>query len=150
PQKVMAKDKCRTGYIWTFRTRSPEPIITYAFAPSRSGETPKAVLGGTTGALVVDGYTGYNSVISVDGRARVGCHAHVRRYFFEAIPTAPEAQRALELIRDLYRVEAFALEAGLVGTPKHLELRREKSAPIRDELKRWLEQMSKQHPPKSP
>jgi len=31
------------------------------------------VLGGTTGSLVVDGYTGYNVVTDVDGRARCGC-----------------------------------------------------------------------------
>lgn len=149
-QKVMAEEKCRTGYIWTFRTRAPEPLITYVFAPSRSGETPSALLGGTSGALVVDGYTGYNAVTSVNGRTRVGCHAHVRRYFHEALESSPEAIRALELIRELYRVEAFALEAGLSGTLKHLELRKEKSTPIRVELKAWLDANEGQHPPKSP
>ena len=150
PQKVLAEGKCRTGYIWTFRTRAPEPLISYVFAPSRSGETPTAILGGTTGALVVDGYTGYNAVTSVGGRNRVACHAHVRRYFHEAIPTAPEAMRALELIRELYRVESFALETGIVGTTKHLELRQTKSRPIREELKGWLVATGAAHPPKSP
>ena len=117
----MAEGKCRTGYIWNFRTRLPEPLIAYRHAPTRSGETPRKVLGGTTGALIVDGYTGYNSVTDVNGR--VGCHAHVRRYFHEALPTAPEAMEALELIRELYRVESFALEAGIVGTARHLQLR---------------------------
>jgi transposase len=148
-QKVMAEQKCRTGYIWTFRARVPEPLIAYVYAPSRSGETPRTILGGTTGALVVDGYTGYNSVVSVDGRTRVGCHAHVRRYFNDALPSAPEAMRALELIREMYRVDSFALEAGFAGTDKHLELRRAKSAPIRDELKAWLDGAAPQHPPKS-
>jgi len=148
--KVQAEGKCRTGFIWNFRTRWPRPLIAYRFAPSRSGETPKEILGGTTGVLVVDGYTGYNAVTDVDGRSRAGCHAHVRRYFFDALPTAPEAQQALDLIRELYRVEHVAFEAGIVGTPQHLALRMERSAPVRAELKAWLDQARRQHPPKSP
>jgi transposase len=148
--KVLAEDKCRTGFVWNFRTTQPRPLIAYRFSPSRSGETPRQILGGTTGALVVDGYTGYNAVTDVNGRARVACHAHVRRYFFDALPTAPEAQRALDLIRELYRVEHAALEARLIGTPQHLALRKERSSPVRAELKSWLDQAQGQHPPKSP
>jgi transposase len=148
--KVQAKDKCRTGFVWNFRTTEPRPLIAYRFSPSRSGETPKQILGGTTGALVVDGYTGYNAVTDVNGRERVACHAHVRRYFFDALPTAPEARRALNLILELYRVEHAAFEARIVGTPRHLALRKERSTPVRAELKAWLDQMQGQHPPKSP
>ncbi|HXH25037.1 MAG TPA: IS66 family transposase [Vicinamibacterales bacterium] len=148
--KVQSEGECRNGFVWTFRTTTPAPLIAYRFSPSRSGETPKQLLGGTTGALVVDGYTGYNAVSDVNGRTRVGCHAHVRRYFFDALATAPEAQRALDLIRELYRVEHAALEAGIVGTSKHLELRKQNSAPIRAALKAWLDEAQAQHPPKSP
>lgn len=148
--KVMADGACRNGFVWTFRTTKPEPLIAYRFSPSRSGETPKAVLGGTNGALVVDGYTGYNNVTDVNGRTRVGCHAHVRRYFFDALTTAPEGKDALDFIRELYRVEANALEAGIIGTPKHLELRRQYSSPIRESFKAWLDVAQGQYPPKSP
>jgi len=150
-KKVMAQGHCRTGYIWTFRTRVPEPLIAYVFAPSRSGGTPKQVLGGSKGALVVDGYTGYNTVLDVDGRTRVGCHAHMRRHFFDALPTAPtEARKALDFILALYRVEHEALEAGIVGTAEHLELRKMKSAPVRMAFKAWIDEIRQQHPPKSP
>jgi transposase len=148
--KVQSDGACRNGFVWTFRTTQPQPLIAYRFSPSRSGETPHQLLGGTSGALVVDGYTGYNSVTAVNGRTRVGCHAHVRRYFFEALQTAPEAREVLDLIRDMYRVEAAAFEARITGTPKHLELRRLKSAPLREALKAWLDKKQGQHPPKSP
>jgi transposase len=148
--KVQSKGACRNGFVWTFRTTQPQPLIAYRFSPSRSGETPKELLGGTSGALVVDGYTGYNSVTAVNGRTRVGCHAHVRRYFFEALQTAPEARGVLDLIRDMYRVEAAAFEARITGTPKHLELRRLKSSPLREALKAWLDMKQSEHPPKSP
>ena len=73
--KVQAPGKCRTGFMWTFVA---DNLIGYRFSPNRSGETPREVLGGTDRVLVVDGYTGYNSVVDVDGRNRCGCHAHVR------------------------------------------------------------------------
>lgn len=150
-KKVMAQGHCRTGFIWTFRARIPEPLIAYVFAPDRSGETPKQVLGGSKGTLVVDGYTGYNSVLDVDGRTRAGCHAHMRRHFFDALPSAPdEARKALDFILGLYRVEHEALEVGIVGTAEHLTLRRTKSAPVRDAFKAWIDEMKMQHPPKSP
>lgn len=150
-KKVMAQGHCRTGFIWTFRARVPEPLIAYVFAPTRSGETPRRILGGSQGTLVVDGYTGYNTVINVDGRERAGCHAHLRRYFFEALPTATtEARRALDFILELYRVEHLAREAGIVGTAEHLELRRTKSAALRDAFKSWINRMRRRTPPKSP
>lgn len=150
-EKVMAKGHCKTGYIWTFRTRVPEPLIVYRFAMNRSGETPLQVLGGTQGTLVVDGHTGYNSVTKVDGRDRQGCNAHLRRYFFDALKAAPEeARKALDFILALYRVEHEALERGIVGTPEHLALRKERSGPIRDAFKMWLEDRKPLHGPKTP
>ncbi|MFB1485469.1 transposase, partial [Corallococcus sp. RDP092CA] len=90
--------------------------IGYRVSLGRAGKTPKDVLGGTRGALVVDGYTGYNAVTLPEGRMRVGCWAHLRRRFFEALPTAPEAREAMDLILELYRVEAEVRDADLVGT----------------------------------
>ena len=150
PKKVQAEGKCKTGYMWNFRTAAPDPLIGYIFAPDRSSETPKQVLGGTTGELMADGYTGYNAVSDVDGRRRSACYAHVRRYFFDAMPTAPEAREVLDLIRELYRVEREAQAAGILGSPSHLALRKEKSSPIREKLKTWLLNAQTLHPPKSP
>lgn len=44
-------------------------------------------------------------VANVSRRKRAACHAHLRRYFHEALPTAPIAQQAIELILGIYRVE---------------------------------------------
>ena len=51
PVQVMAKDKTRRAYIWTFLAGM---MIGFRFSPSRSGETPRDVLGATRGTLVVD------------------------------------------------------------------------------------------------
>jgi transposase len=74
------------------------------------------MLGGTTGRLVADAHTGYNAVADVNGHVRAGCLAHVRRKVFDALSTASEAQAALDLILDVYRVEHHATERGIVRT----------------------------------
>lgn len=147
PQRVLAEGKTRRAYVWAFRT---EKLIAYVHSHSRSGETPKAVLGGTQGYLQVDGYTGYNAVMVPEGRTRVGCWAHVRRKFFDALPTAPEAQTALDLILELYRVEHHAAKSGGLGTAEHLEARRTTSAATVEKIRDWMAAEEPKHPPKSP
>jgi transposase len=147
PLKVQAKGKCRTSYLWTFLAGKN---IAYRYSPSRSGETAQKLLGGTKGALVVDAYTGYNSVVTPEGRVRVGCWAHVRRRFFDSLSTAPAAQQMLDLILALYRVEHEALALGVVRTPEHLAMRRTRSRVTVDQIKGWLDDNLDAHPPKSP
>jgi transposase len=140
------QDARKKPYIWTFIAGN---LIAYRFSLTRSGETPKAVLGGTTGTLVVDMYTGYNSVTGVDGRQRAGCLAHARRKFFKALPAAPEAQIALDLSREIYVLERQTEEAGWSGDPEHARIRWQQSLPLMDKLYLWLNDQQLRHPPKS-
>lgn len=152
PLRVLAPKKTHRGYLWTFLTLTEQGqwLIAYRFSLSRAGKTPKDVLGGTQGALVVDAYTGYNSVTLPQGRVRIGCWAHVRRKFFEALSTAPEAQQALDFILEFYRVEDMALQQGVVRTAAHRALRLRHSAPVLMRLHEWLQVQRTLHPPKSP
>ncbi|MCY1037028.1 IS66 family transposase [Corallococcus sp. BB11-1] len=152
PVRVLDVKKTRQGYLWTFltQTQQGEWLLGYRFSLSRAGTTPQDVLGGTRGALVVDAYTGYNAVTLPEGRVRVGCWAHVRRRFFDALPTAPEAREALDFILALYRVEAEARVARIVRTDAHRELRQQKSAPVLAALGTWLEEQAPRHLPKGP
>src|SRR5262249_30605024 len=144
---MMMQRPHRRGFIWTFIA---DDLIAYRFSPDRSGETPRQVLGGTLGTLVVDAYTGYNRVTDVEGRERASCLAHVRRRFFDALGTAPtEGRRALDLILDVYRVEHEAKERGIVRTTEHLALRQTKGRAAIDAFLAWLEEQKDLHPPKS-
>ena len=143
--------KSKTGFVWTFGAADEGggQDITYAFADSRSGALPRNFLVGTEGALLADGYSGYNGAEAVSGRRRAACYAHVRRYFFEAIKTAPIAQEAVELIEELFAIEHDAKEQRL-AREAHLVLRRERAGPVRERLRTWLEAQAPRHPPKSP
>jgi len=139
--------KAGKGYVWTFIARN---LVAYVFSATRSGETPKRILGGTDGTLLVDAYSAYNKVCGPDSQERAGCLAHVRRKFFDALSIAPEAQRALDLILLVYRVEHEAKEAGIVRTPAHLKLRKTRSTPIMEQFHAWLLEQQGQHLPKGP
>ncbi len=153
PIRVLDEGKTRKGYLWTFRTSrgsENEQLIGYCFSPTRSGETPIRILGGTQGYLMVDGYTGYNRVTLPEGRTRVGCWAHARRAVFESLKTAPIAQEILNLILELYKVELDAKDKQFLGTDAHLELRKSRSTVVIETIREWLMVQKPQHLPKSP
>ena len=123
----------RRAFLWGFVT--PD-VAVYRYAPSRSGETAKQVLGDSTGRLVVDQFTGYNAVTKPGKRVRAGCLAHVRRKLFEQ-SEHPETKEPLDLIGEIYTVEHDAKAAGIVGSAAHLDLRRARARPLFAKLLRW-------------
>lgn len=92
--EARVQDRPKRGFVWVFHghdEQSGGQLALYVFAADRSGETPVKVLGRTGGALVVDGYTGYNAVADPQGRARGGCRSHLRRRIYEARATSAPA-----------------------------------------------------------
>jgi transposase len=152
-QRVQAKGKTRTAWLWSFiaRDEAERELIAYVFSRSRSGETPVRVLEGTIGKLLVDGYDGYNKVTLPGGRERAGFWAHARRKFFDAQSTAAAvAKHAMDLVLELYKIERAALDADLLGTREHLAMRQMRSRAVIDEFKAWLDAERGRHPPRSP
>lgn len=146
--RIQDSGACRRGFIWTF---IGSELIIYRYSADRSGETPQRILGGTKGKLLVDGYTGYNRVCDVDGRERAGCLCHLRRYFFDALSSAPEiARHALDVVIEIYMIEREAADANILGTEEHLALRQKHTKPIVDAFAKWLHQQEPLHPPQSP
>ncbi len=100
------------SYLWVQRGGPPEQrIILYDYDPSRSQSVPQRLLEGFKGYLQTDGYDGYNAVVVMGGLTHIGCWAHARRKFDEAIRAQGKqkrrgkAHRGLVLIQKLYRVE---------------------------------------------
>ena len=143
---IRQQDQDGKGYFWTFGNGD---LVAYVYSSNRSGETPKKVLGGTKGVLVVDGFTGYNVVTRPDGRDRAGCNSHARRKFCEALANAPEAQQVIDLYTSVFVVERDARELAIMGTRQHLGMRKKRSAPAMQRMHAWLTQEQPRHLPKS-
>jgi transposase len=153
PTRVLDTGKTRRAYIWTFlgTTKDDKEIVAYKYSPSRSGETAAKVLGKSAGKLVVDAFGGYNIVTLPDGRIRIGCLAHTRRGFFDALgDDASAARTALDYILEIYKVEERAKETGIAGTAEHLALRQQISRKVMDDFKAWLDAEKPKHLPKGP
>ncbi|WXA88017.1 IS66 family transposase [Pendulispora rubella] len=135
------------SFVWTFLSKLH---TVYVFSSSRSGDTPKKVLGGSRGTLTIDGYTGYNIVTDGDGRERSGGMSHARRYLFDALPSAPEARERLDIILEVFLVEREVQKLNIVGTKEHLRLRYSKAASAMERLREWREKMAPLFEPKSP
>jgi Transposase IS66 family len=93
--------------------------VVYDFTWSRNRDGPLKMLAGHRGYLQVDAAPAYDDVfVQYPEIIEVGCMAHARRYFKEALPTAavPCAQ-ALALIKQMYGIERAASDKRLDARP---------------------------------
>jgi len=109
--KEVGKDPTSTSYMWAYRSGedSEMPIVLLDYQPGRGQEHPQTFLGDYCGILMSDGYSAWRTL---KGATHVGCMAHARRRFVDALkarkkPGGPPAQ-ALRFFDQLYRIERQA------------------------------------------
>ena len=137
-----------TSYLWQYRSggQATNKIVVFEYQPTRSASHPINFLAGDgngfKGYLCTDGYAGYNKI---PGVIRVGCMAHIRRKFVEALKTLPvgaegsQSEQAIKMIAKLY-----AIERKLTDRPPEFkyQTRQAESLPILHEIKQWLDKLS--------
>lgn len=140
------------SYMWVLRSTLPTAsAVLFHYEPTRSGDAAKELLSDFTGALMADGYEGYNAICIKNGITRLGCWAHARRRFIEAQKTQPKgktgkADQALAYIQQLYRVEQSIKDQ---NADEKYQARQQQSKAILDKLKHWLDKSLSQVPPKT-
>ena len=139
------------SYMWLYRTSgdAEHPIVLYEYSPNRKPKNAEEFLEDFKGWLHADGYPGYHSL--PEQIRVVGCWAHARRKFDEAVNSLPKQEQAgsAALEGQRYCNALFALEkelAGLTGEKRYKQ-RQERAKPILDALLAWAE--TKKAPPKS-
>jgi len=116
-----------------------------------NGDTPRLKLNDFSGALMVDGYEGYQAVCNEGQLARLGCWAHARRKFMDAKKQqikgkSGRADQVLSLIQQLYRVEKESMD---YTADQRYEIRQTQSKSILSELRKWLDKSIANTPPKT-
>ncbi len=133
------------SFMWIQRGGPPgRRIILYDYAPSRSQEIPVQLLGDYSGYLQTDGYEGYNKVCQRNDITQLGCWAHVRRKFDQAIKAQDKlktkkvslAKQALQRIQLLYRIEKKSKD---LTVEQRFALRQSRPVPILKDLRKWLD-----------
>ena len=127
PVIVNEKHRAVKGYIWAVRDAVGGDVYFHYDMGSRSGETAVKLIGKYRGAVQTDGYEVYESFENAPGKRMIGCWAHVRRKFVEALDEdRKHASEAIVNISKLYKLETDRKEAKL--KPDAIKERREKEA----------------------
>ena len=138
--------KTKLGRLWTYvRDDRPAgddtpPAVWFAYSPDRKGEHPQAHLSSFAGTLQADAYAGFDALYESGRIQEAACWAHVRRKFYDlhVAHNSPVAQETLRRIGELY-----AIEGDIRGRqPKERRgVRNERSRPLLESLKQWLEEI---------
>jgi len=145
------------SYMWLYRTsgNTEYPIVLYDYQASRSGKHAAEFLCGFRGYLHTDGYAEYRRRLP-DGIMVVGCWAHARRKFDEALTVLAEKDRAGS---DAWRGKQFCdrlfeLERTFDGLPPdhdfegRRQARAEHSKPAMEAFFSWAERLNREKLPK--
>lgn len=139
-------------YVWTRRRPGEHPIIIYDYDPSRGGEVPLRLLNDYHGVLQVDGYAGYDPVIEKQNLIRLGCMAHLRRYFYEVYKASKNhknlANQVLQFIKKICAVEELARKNRLLPDARK-ELRLKEAVPLLHALKLLIDESAPKYPSQS-
>ena len=141
-----------TSYMWLYRTGRLGPaIILYDYQTTRAGKHPRRFLTGFKGYLHVDGYAGYQGLPHI---TLVGCWAHARRKFDEALKALPADQQnapvaAKEGLSFCNRLFAIERELRDRLPEERYQARQAQSRPVLDACLAWLKYQGPKVLPKS-
>ena len=120
------KGKSQQGYLWAYSRPGGDVLFEWRVSRSRAG--PEEFLKNFRGKLQTDGYSAYESLAKARGDLTlVGCWAHARRGFHEALAETKLAAWFVGQIGQLYAVEK--------------QLRQHKAGPaLRQGMRAWQAQ----------
>ncbi len=147
--KEKNREATSTSFMWAYRSGedSDTPIVLLDYQPGRGQIYPQAFLGDYRGILMSDGYPGWRTLA---GATHLGCMAHSRRRFVDALkarkkPGGPPEQ-ALKFFDQLYRIERQARDEipddGETRDDCIRRFRRQHSVPVLSALKQWLDEIN--------
>ena len=105
----------------------------------RGQNGPKELLAGYKGYLQCDGYSVYDKIGADPKITLVGCLAHVRRKFHEALKNdKAKAEKALGLFRDIYMEERKIKKQAKDDFEQRKKLREENIKPLLEQIREWI------------
>lgn len=151
--KEIGRKVSTKSYIWVRCGGLPgQMVVLYNYYPNRSSEVVHELFDDWQGYVQCDGYAAYNC-LEEQGITLVGCMAHARRKFVDALKTLPtkeaaqkaKAATAVKYFKRLYAIESVARNK---TEAERYAMRQLESVPILSEFKAWLDQQAAL--PKSP
>jgi transposase len=162
PWRLMKKGPSLRWWVWAL---VGDDAVFYMLAPTRGSDAARALLEDYSGVVMADGYSVYRSLERLGKEAEqlplvalepgalprprytlVTCWMHARREFVQAEKNYPEAGVALDLIAELYAIEARADKEAAGDHALLLDarerLRTAESKPVVAKLRTWLDEQN--------
>ena len=147
-QDRTANPQIRTGHVWAYRGADTSAF--YDFTWARNSEGPLRVLAHYRGYLQADAAPAFDDVYCNLPIEEVGCWAHARRRFKEALRTSPkEAAQVVVWIGELYGLERSAKKNKLEDEQRQA-LRQQSARPVLERIHAYLQEITVTALPKSP
>lgn len=137
---VIDNQKHRTvkAYLWIVRSVMKNLMFFHYDRGSRAQKVVVELLKDYQGAVQTDGYEAYSIYENKKGVLLLGCWAHARRKFTEALSEDQSgAQYALEQISMLYKVEDMASDQDM-NFEQRAELRKRLAYPLMCAFEKWI------------
>jgi transposase len=146
PITILEETGSRKGRIWTYLDPIARQVM-FDATPTHERDGPEAFLAAFAGDLQADAYTGYDGLYRTGRIREIGCWAHARRGFVEALSTDARAAPMVALIQELYQVErAIADDAADIRRAR----RQDQSVPILRRIAAERDALASAVLPKSP
>lgn len=131
------KSKTRKGYMWCVRDASGSGVFFHYDMGSRGTQVAMSLLKDYQGAIQSDGYDVYSKFTGMEGKIMLGCWAHARRKFVDAMKENERlASEALVYIGDLYHIETLTAE---MTNEERKKKRREMAYPQIIKFEEWMQ-----------
>ena len=128
---------------WAQKSTSATPIVLFRYERDRRHDRPKDFLDGFRGYLHSDGYDAYHKLENV---ISVGCLAHVRRKFVEAVEAAGKSKGSSNLagkaVKDLQQIFDWDSSCANMTLEERYQKRLEKQKPFLEAFFDWVESIS--------
>jgi transposase len=153
--KEDGRDAQAKSFMWAYRSGQDcaQPVVLFDYQPGRGQEHPQAFLAGYRGLLMSDGYDAWRTLT---GATHLGCMAHARRKFTDALKArkTPGGRplQALKFFEALYEVERVARQTPPDGETRAaytLRLRQQHSLPVLAAFRTWLDDQAPKVLPES-
>jgi hypothetical protein len=141
--------KSHQGYLWVYLAHDIN-LVLFDYDPSRKKEVVSNKLLDYTGYLQSDGYAGYEQFKTHKKITRVGCMAHARRKFDEAMKNDKKtSMEAMTRMQRIYRLEHW-LRVFKLNDEGKKKLREKIAVPMLNEMFDWMEKVINKTTPQSP
>ncbi|MCU0693413.1 MAG: IS66 family transposase [Polyangiaceae bacterium] len=136
---VRASPQYRRGHVFVLVAEGD--YVLFRYTEKYDSATVEKLFGGYKGAIVADASSCHNVLFGPGKATEYGCWAHAQRRLVAAFRAGdnPLAAQGLQFTKKLFRIEARIKDS---SAEQRLAVRQAESAPIVDELFRWV-QLSK-------